>query len=384
MEIHLWCYRNQSYAIITVEVYVMKAKRILFIASLVALFGICFTIMNKHYDELARYRYVTKDNRQVILDHLDTDDINYMIAQQLRPEQFLPFIDTPGFDIRKTLWYTKAKEIQDSSNHVIVSFVNDFKGKFEYSDLETLLKGYSYDTLRTFYEEDNDYVKNASIVVNPANMYTRIQANESLYTYEPKDLVEVSDIPSVSMVTNQTSIYLKKEAAAAVVELCAAASGVNDTTCGDMILVAGYISYQDQIPMYEKMMLKHGKDKFQLYWDYPGQNEYQLGYTLRFQMAGKDSSDIDETYFTPVETKSEEDAEETPQEDEMVKKEKDMAAWLEENAYQYGFTVRYPKDKEKITGKQYQPFTLRYVGKDVAKELHDRNITLDEYTFTVK
>ena len=57
----------------------------------------------------------------------------------------------------------------------------------------------------------------------------------------------------------------------------------------------------------------------------------------------------------------------------------DAAKWLKKNAYKYGFILRYPKDKEDITGYDYEPWHYRYVGKEVAKKIHDENITFDEY-----
>ena len=53
--------------------------------------------------------------------------------------------------------------------------------------------------------------------------------------------------------------------------------------------------------------------------------------------------------------------------------------WMRENCHKYGFIVRYPKGKSHITGYQYEPWHLRYVGKDVAKKIHDEGITFDEY-----
>ena len=52
--------------------------------------------------------------------------------------------------------------------------------------------------------------------------------------------------------------------------------------------------------------------------------------------------------------------------------------WLADNAYQYGFILRYPSDKVSITGYQYEPWHFRYVGIDLATALHDSNLTLDE------
>lgn len=354
----------------------MKTKRLLFIGSLIALFGICFTVMNQHYDELSRYPYVTSENRDIILEHLNSEDINYMVSQQLKPEQFLPFIETAGFEIRNTLWYARAKEFQDASNDVIVRFINDFKGRMEYSSLETLLQAYSYDALRTFYESDNEYVKNATLVLNPLSRYTRIQENETLFTYTPKDLISIETIPHVSLVEGNKDILIKAEVVEPLEQLCSAIESVNGKTCGDLILTAGFIAYEDQIPLFESMMLKYGQDHFRNFWDYPGQSEYQLGYTVRFQPAGREDSRIDDNQIYDKEEGSDEATKDSD--------EKELAVWLEENAHKYGFIIRYPKGKEKLTGKEYQPYTLRYVGIESAKAIHDKAIALEEYNAQAK
>ncbi|MBE6827345.1 MAG: D-alanyl-D-alanine carboxypeptidase family protein [Ruminococcaceae bacterium] len=53
--------------------------------------------------------------------------------------------------------------------------------------------------------------------------------------------------------------------------------------------------------------------------------------------------------------------------------------WLNENAYKFGFVLRYPKDKEAITGIDYQPWHWRYVGAYAAKEMYENNLCLEEY-----
>ena len=52
---------------------------------------------------------------------------------------------------------------------------------------------------------------------------------------------------------------------------------------------------------------------------------------------------------------------------------------MKDNAYKYGFILRYPKGKEHITGFKYEPWHYRYVGKDVAKYIYENNLTLEEY-----
>lgn len=53
--------------------------------------------------------------------------------------------------------------------------------------------------------------------------------------------------------------------------------------------------------------------------------------------------------------------------------------WLMANSWKYGFTLRYPTGKSEITGIIYEPWHYRYVGKELAKELYDRDVCLEEY-----
>lgn len=54
--------------------------------------------------------------------------------------------------------------------------------------------------------------------------------------------------------------------------------------------------------------------------------------------------------------------------------------WFNNNAYKYGFILRYPKGYEKITGYNYEPWHFRFVGKKIAKKMKKQNIkTLEEY-----
>ena len=53
--------------------------------------------------------------------------------------------------------------------------------------------------------------------------------------------------------------------------------------------------------------------------------------------------------------------------------------WLAENSWRYGFIVRYPEGKTDITGIIYEPWHFRYVGNELAKELYDLGLCLEEY-----
>lgn len=53
--------------------------------------------------------------------------------------------------------------------------------------------------------------------------------------------------------------------------------------------------------------------------------------------------------------------------------------WLSEHAAEYGFVLRYPEDKQEITGVEFKPWHWRYVGKELASFLTGQNLTLEEY-----
>lgn len=86
----------------------------------------------------------------------------------------------------------------------------------------------------------------------------------------------------------------------------------------------------------------------------PGTSEHNLGLAVDF---GSTTNQLcDETF------------EKTPE-----------GQWLIQNAYKYGFILRYPKGKEQITGIIYEPWHYRYVGVAAAKQMHDQGVCLEEY-----
>lgn len=91
---------------------------------------------------------------------------------------------------------------------------------------------------------------------------------------------------------------------------------------------------------------------------YPGTSEHQLGYAV----------DIIDTQLWKLE-----------QEQENLPAQQ----WLMANSWEYGFILRYPKDKTDSTGIIYEPWHYRYVGLEVAKELHESGLTLEEYLISL-
>lgn len=67
-----------------------------------------------------------------------------------------------------------------------------------------------------------------------------------------------------------------------------------------------------------------------------------------------------------------------------IKEDDKEAIWLKDNAWKYGFILRYPKGKEDITGFNFEPWHYRFVGLVLALELYQTNQTLEEYKKCVK
>ena len=65
--------------------------------------------------------------------------------------------------------------------------------------------------------------------------------------------------------------------------------------------------------------------------------------------------------------------------DKSLSDNEDVYGWLAENAYKYGFILRYPADKTAVTGIDFEPWHYRYVGEEAAKEIYDLGICLEEY-----
>jgi D-alanyl-D-alanine carboxypeptidase len=57
--------------------------------------------------------------------------------------------------------------------------------------------------------------------------------------------------------------------------------------------------------------------------------------------------------------------------------------WLKKNAYKYGFVLSYPKADTKTTGYDYEPWHYRYMGIDIAKQIFDKQVSVEEYFSTI-
>ena len=118
---------------------------------------------------------------------------------------------------------------------------------------------------------------------------------------------------------------------------------------------SGYRSYNIQVQLYNNYVKKDGKAEADRYSARPGFSEHQTGLVLDIT-TGNTSRPIG-TWF-----------DNTPQ-----------AKWLYENAYKYGFILRYPHESEYITGFVFEDWHFRFLGIDLATKVYESKLTYDEY-----
>lgn len=176
-----------------------------------------------------------------------------------------------------------------------------------------------------------------------------IAVSKTGYTIERKnDITYVDGI----MIANKTYSLPKSydpgitnEAASALKEMqnAAAAEGLS------LYVVSGYRSYKTQESVYAGWVNRDGKEQADTYSSRPGHSDHQTGYSY-------DLNSLEQSFADTKEGK-----------------------WLAEHCAEFGFIIRYPEGKEMYTGYIYEPWHVRYIGKEKAKIITESGLSLEEY-----
>lgn len=121
-----------------------------------------------------------------------------------------------------------------------------------------------------------------------------------------------------------------------------------------IIVDSGYRSYNYQQVVLDALIKEKGDEAFKLV-ALPGASEHQTGLAIDFAYYENGIYNDD------------------------VKENDKEAIWLKNNAWKYGFILRYPKGKEDVTGYNFEPWHFRFVGLKLAKYLFKNDLTLEEY-----
>ena len=163
--------------------------------------------------------------------------------------------------------------------------------------------------------------------------------------YEPEDLTEAQVPGRVRQ--------MRAEAATALEEMYAACK---EETGAQLISVSGYRSYKKQNNLYKaKLQRVNGKDELaQEYVAPPGASEHHLGLAMDIGQQSKPT--LNEKFA-----------------------ETEGGIWTRENCWRFGFILRYGAEWEDVTGYKYEPWHFRYVGKELAKEIHDAGVPYETW-----
>jgi zinc D-Ala-D-Ala carboxypeptidase len=272
----------------------------------------------KHINNLKQLGY-KNDEINVIFEHLTPNDIDIIISKNKEINNLGYYITDQYFKIDNLDRYVNYKtQHPNYSYKIVINYVNI---SLDYNFYEKIYQIQSPD--------------NTLVLVNKY-----YQLNKE---YIPKSL-----LPMVSQCSISNDVLVTKIVKDALEEMCSDMQSIGLT----IKAISGYRSYQAQELLYNNYVLKDGKILADTYSARPGHSEHQTGLAIDIYNAILPFTSFDKT---------------------------EEYTWIKTNAHKYGFIIRYPKNKEHITGYKYEPWHLRYVGKEVATYIYNYDITFDEY-----
>ena len=150
----------------------------------------------------------------------------------------------------------------------------------------------------------------------------------------------------------------KTNKAAAALEALFAGAAEDGMT---LYATSGYRSYSTQKAIFERKLDRMSEKQANLSVAKPGYSEHQTGLAMDIEGETTKGTGLTEAFG------------ESPE-----------GIWAAKHCAEYGFIIRYPKDKTKITGYIYEPWHLRYVGREAAQEITALDVTFEEYIAMVR
>lgn len=188
-------------------------------------------------------------------------------------------------------------------------------------------------------------------ITNPADLLALVNKTRSLPAdYVPEELIE-PDVPRVFQGDDLPYNKMRREAAEALEELFEQ----GEQAGLQLVARSGYRSYDTQVAVFNRNVEQNGEEAANKYSARPGESEHQTGLVMDVTCPTVNNELV------------------------VAFEDTDEGKWLQQYAADFGFIIRYPEGKEDITGYQYEPWHLRYVGTDAAQVIMSQNLTLEEY-----
>lgn len=374
----------------------MKIKKWHLFAIVTILFFISFHVVNLRFDKFYRINDINNEERIWLETYLSDEELTYLIDNQLSLDLFYDYIKDKDFvlynykyynELKSTKRYSSNNDIIDTGNALALKSEKQYKEKaFEQSSLIislSLEQAYiskdnfsisyinSYRYLKDLYDKEDytyidhtntyisilnkyeinnqedcdtiiellsnaftkyslydyfhyQYDEDVEMIFNPYDLLTVVNDNYYIGEFQPDNIVLVHDVPRMHY-----AMYLQGDAYYALLNM-----------------------YNDLSQYYEGFLLKNAYISYDEQDEHRGFNEEQLGLTIDISKS--------KTYY-----------------DDFIST--DICEWLGANAHKYGFILRYPENKQTYTSKEYDPHIYRYVGETAAKDIHSKNLCLEEY-----
>ena len=287
--------------------------------------------------------YTTTEIKKI--NNLSKDEIS-IIEKNKYNKNIINIINSKYYKKDKLKLYLEKDNINDN----IISFINQkyyidefldryTKYKEKNNDLECdeIIKRVNSNLDYTFYDDSKE-------ADTSKGMYTLVNK----FYYLNKDYIP-NEIVNVDKEYARDSAKLNKTAYENFKKMADAAKSEGLT----LLITTGYRDYNFQATLYNNYVKMDGQKEADTYSARPGYSEHQLGYSA--DLTNKERVSFGE-----------------------FKNTKEFA-WLKENAYKYGFIIRYTEANQYITGYVPESWHYRYVGEDIAKYIYENDITYEEY-----
>ncbi len=259
----------------------------------------------------------SKEEITIITEKSNEDTINFLLENDYS-DQVMPIIKEKYFVEEKLEAYLKYKADNKERNlSDVISIVNAGADKEFYTNIKK-----------------TDTSKDNLILVN------KFYALDQNYV--------VDDLVPISLQYAYDGHSIKREVLDNFLDMWHAA----DKLGLSLIINSSYRDHEFQSELYNNYSNTHGQAEADTFSARPGHSEHQTGLALDISAYGSILDDFGQT---------------------------EEYEWTKDNAHLYGFILRYPENKEHITGYIFEPWHYRYVGKEVAKKIYEMDITFDEY-----
>ena len=313
----------------------MKKKRLrikkkvknLFVVFIVLLVAIIFGI--RKYNE---YKYKqTNEYKLTVVGY--TLEESKLLVSKLNDSNEKYFVDNEKNDYIIEL--VNEKYFLEKNLYDYLEYKKDNKKK-SYSDIVAIV---NVKANKDWYDKDT---------VKPTDMDKGNLILVNKFNYLSEDFVP-SDLTSISLSYAYDGQKAIKEVVEAYHDMAS-----NAKEAGIQLLVnSSYRDYSKQESVYKDFYYSNGISYADKYAARAGYSEHQTGLCLDIFTSGESNTEnFDET---------------------------DAFKWLSKNAHKYGFILRYPENKEYLTGYEYESWHYRYLGKDIAKKVYESGLTYDEY-----